>query len=549
MEENKKVTVYTWKYDNGARGYAVKQEDKKGWLEQDVYTTRKAVIKRYKEYKKQFDCQPGREATPVRKKKIDILGGLYCVKQNYPYEQKDYQERNGLDAMLALLNSCGETPDAKREMLRLVASVLAGYCAHVSSKKYMQYLSQLQRRAPIIIVKPAPFAGEVLERVIRSLALDTTDNTLFGYIRSGPTMKCKYTPVLPRKASDIKITDRAFLKLQGYNERMLPQYRDTTLMVYGWFLRGNDSKILQLMNKWVSIVIYGASNKRASNKSVVITPVEIKGKDLAKSDCQWDLDDVRFSVVRYARYVYKADQKNQWETMLQSEFSRYDAMIDSHNQNSNTKINTVERYHVSLQLLALHLFLKSCVRGQDLDQSKANKLENEWFTVLLPGCEIISTSDFAVQEEIEAENRVKEKFESTLFKILKEGFPDKFYISEKNYKVGMWGDIWLRPQKNPPSGIYYIRFSTEHFKTLLNNFGGVNGGTWLYEEVKKLDLDYIEYSKKMRVNATDTNEKGVFFQIDKMTFLPQELRAKLNDAGQRAEKDKNEKKHKKRKKS
>ena len=34
-----------------------------------------------------------------------------------------------------------------------------------------------------------------------------------------------------------------------------------------------------------------------------------------------------------------------------------------------------------------------------------------------------------------------------------------------------------------------------------------------------------------------------------MTFLPQELRAALNEAGRRAEKDKNEKKHEKRKKS
>ena len=65
--------------------------------------------------------------------------------------------------------------------------------------------------------------------------------------------------------------------------------------------------------------------------------------------------------------------------------------------------------------------------------------------------------------------------------------------------------------------------------------------------MKKLDLDYIGYSDKMRVNATGTNADGVFFQIDKMTFLPQELRAKLNDAGWRADKNKEDKKHRKKK--
>ena len=537
MEEVKRVKIYTWKYDDGAQGYAVKQQDKGGWLEQKSHVTKREVRECYKKYEKQSNNQA------VKVKMIDLMAGLPCVKYRYETKEEDNRERNGIEAMLALLNSCGQTPDAKREMLRLVASVLAGYCARVSAGSYMRFLSQLQRRAPIITVKQAPFAGEVLEYVIRSLALDTTETPLLRNLSNGKTMECVYAPVLPQKAADEKITDRAFLKLGGYNKRMLPQFRDTTLMVYSWFLRGKDGRRLQLMNRWVSMVIYGASDKQA-----VATPVEINGRNLAKSDCRWDKDDIQISVIRYARYILKkSNQEERWRKMLQYEFSRYDAMIDSHNQNSDTPIKPAKRYHISMQLLALHLFLKSCVRGRDLDQSEANDLENEWYSVLIPGCEVISTSDFAEQEEIEAENRVKEKFESTLFKILENGFPDKFYIYEGEPETGMWGDIWRYPKKGSLPGIYSIRFSTKHFKTLLDEFGGANGGTWLYQEVKKLDLDYIGYSDKMRVNATGTNADGVFFQIDKMTFLPQELRAKLNDAGWRADKNKEDKKHRKKK--
>ena len=520
MDDGKKIKIYTWKYDNGAWGYAVKQKKEGGWLEEESYATKREVEKCYKKYKEQSEDQS------VKKKKIDVLVGLPCVEDRYKEKEKENWERNGMEAMCALLDSCGATPDAKREMLRFVASVLAGYCARVSAGYYMQFLSPLQRRAPIIFVKQAPFAGEVLERVVRSLALNTTCQR-----KRCDEIKCKYTPVLPMKASDEKITDRAFLKLEGRNKRMLPQYRDTTLMVYSWFLRGKDGKRLQLMNRWVSMVIYGASRNQ-----VLTTPVEIEGKDLTTSDCQWSVNDVQVSVIRYARYIFRKSNKTEkWGEMIRYEFSRYNEMIDSYNQKSSVKIKAAERYPVSMQLLSLHLFLKACVREQDLEQDKAAEIENEWYSILLPGCEIRRTSDFAEQEDLNEENAVKEEFENTLVQIFEKGFPDKFYISEEDQGADMWGNIGLAPKRKPSSGVYYARFSKNKFIHLLDEFYRGKGGKWLYGEAEKLHLDYVGYKDKMRVHATGANEKGIFFRIDKMTFLSQELRAKLNDAGHRAE--------------
>ena len=112
-------------------------------------------------------------------------------------EEKNSRKKNGKEAMLVLLNSCGTTPDSKREMLRLVASVLAGYCVRVTAEYYMNFLSQLQRRAPIITVKSVPFAGEVLEYIIRSLALDTTETVYLRSLNGAKSIECRYTPVLP----------------------------------------------------------------------------------------------------------------------------------------------------------------------------------------------------------------------------------------------------------------------------------------------------------------------------------------------------------------
>lgn len=45
MDEVKTVKIYTWKYDNGAWGYAVKQKNKGEWLEEESYATKREVEK------------------------------------------------------------------------------------------------------------------------------------------------------------------------------------------------------------------------------------------------------------------------------------------------------------------------------------------------------------------------------------------------------------------------------------------------------------------------------------------------------------------------
>ena len=44
MEQDQQIKIYTWKYDNGAYGYAVRQiGERKVWLEQKDYGTKREV--------------------------------------------------------------------------------------------------------------------------------------------------------------------------------------------------------------------------------------------------------------------------------------------------------------------------------------------------------------------------------------------------------------------------------------------------------------------------------------------------------------------------
>lgn len=518
MERTQQIKIYTWKYDNGAYGYAVRQIGKKKvWLEQKSYGTKREVKQCLKKYKKSGKYEK------VKCKKVYIPGGLNCMKYRYEEQRNKHDKVNGFEAFNILINSCGTTPDAKREILRLAASVLAGYCVRQVADSYMRYLPPHQRRVPMVAVRKAPFADVILWKIMQSLALNTTesDTDCLRYIVSGKTVKCKYTRVLPPNANEEAITDSAYLRLQGSKERMLPQYRDTAIMIYDWFLHGKICRRIQLMNRWVCLVIYGASRKK-----FLATPVEIDGYQLAKSNGIWDEEAVRLSVIRYAGYICQRSASRKWRKMVQTELTRYDAMMDSHNENCKLKIKAAERYQIAVQLLALHLFLKSCMKKCDLDKSQAEETEQEWFAILLPGNKMSHNLVVAEEENTNSE-QIQNRFEAALTKIIKTGFPNKFYMDYGELKEDMWGDFRNDPKDKTKQSVG-LRITVEKFKELLNQFDdGQEGGTWLYEQASALQLSYMKELKKERVKATADLGKVIYLPLEKMTFLPEEVRTEI----------------------
>ena len=516
MDNSQKTTFYHWRYDDGAWGYAVREKAANTiWTDWVPYTSKKEANLCYKKY-----AENGTEN--LKRKRLRIPAGLDEIPYYDTAQEAMEPMLNGIQAML---DSCGTTPDAQREMLRLVASVLAGYCARSCSKQYRAFLSPRQRRAPIIIVKQAPYADIVLEYVIRSLALDSTEHATNSLIFNRK-IHCKYRPVLPKHIRDEKITDCAWMKLDGFKHRMLPQYRDTALMLYGWMLRGKESRRFQSINRWVSLVLYDFSSRKT-----ISSPIVIKGNELSSSDCSWKKKEVQLSVIKYAHYISQRNSSKSWRKMLRKQFSGYDAAITSHNENSNTKIKPAERYLVSMQLLALHLFLEACTIEDDLDPSQAAQLEQKWFKILLPDCSIINPAVSLEDDPIPPLIDMQAMFEKALTQILENGFPEKFYIEGKSSGSDLWGDIGAPPEKEAPKDVLAIRMSVEQLKTLLEPYSNGRGGKWFYEHAVKLHPPYMSPIKKIRIKALNKNKsQALYFTVNEMRFLPEDLYNKLMHA-------------------
>ena len=512
----RKVKIYVWKYDDGARGYAVRDKsEERSWLERQDYTSKRMVKQ----------CLKKQEAADkeVREKKVEISGGLSSLIFRKQKELKD--ETDMLAGMQALLNSCGTTPDAQRDILCLVASVLAGYCARKATKHYPHFLSPRQRRAPIITVKQAPYADLVLERIMRSLALDSTQpNALL--IWDDPSFQYKYSPILPAKLWDENITDHAWMKLDGSKHRMLPQYRDTALMLYGWILRGKDRRRFQSINRWVSLVLYDFSPSKA-----ITAPIELKGAALSSSSCDWDKGAVRSAVYHYAHYVYSkmTQHPQKWKRMLREQFSRYDALIDSYNQNASVKRTAWERHWISMQLLALHLFLKACKNQDGLNPSDIKELENQWFQTLLPGCTLTDDTDFTEKENLLSSEQIQTMFENAICKILEENVPDKFYFDGQESRAGLLGDIRKAPTKQEDESDLALRITVKQLEKLLDPYSDGKGGKWLYRQAESMVLPYMSPQKKIRIKATGKNEShAVALSLEKMKFLPESLLSQIS---------------------
>ena len=90
----RKVKIYVWKYDDGARGYAVRDKsEERSWLERQDYTS-KRMIKQ---------CLKKQEAADkeVREKKVEISGGLSSLIFRKQKEQKEQKEPQDETNMLA----------------------------------------------------------------------------------------------------------------------------------------------------------------------------------------------------------------------------------------------------------------------------------------------------------------------------------------------------------------------------------------------------------------------------------------------------------------
>ncbi len=521
-DKQSKFKLVSWKYDNGAWGHAVWVKGEKKWREfKPVLTKREHKAER----KKICAHYPSDE---IKKKRLELGGGLEQLEFNY----EDLLDRggNGFQAVQALLDSCGQ--HHRGELLKLIASILSAYCARHVTEDYMgSSMTLTQMRAPIITVSYASYAGETLARLMRDLALDTTDHfkSFLCYIDGSPSYRCKFAPVFPGKASDQRLTDQGYWKLKKDSRRMVPQYRDTAVMFYGWFFRGKDSRFFQKINPWVSLVLYNCRKE-----GLITTPVTVNGEAVADISSTWDSDGVRLAVARYGRYVArKSSRPEKWHDKTRRRFAEYQALIDQYNSQRNTSsIVLPERFSVCLQLMALDLFLKSCIAMDDLSAAEAKAVRLKWFSLLLPGCSPADETEYLTDDKEERD--AAKVFEKAIKQILSEGYPDRFKQGRGDPEKDIWGYLqWYSVKRKTPT--FCLHFRKDSLVSLLDQYADTykGGGAQLYQDVRALCLDYLHPTGKLRLSdTTKSTETVMTLYVEKMAFLPEELRAKLQEVAE-----------------
>lgn len=539
VPERKKpdMKLYYWKYDDGSWDYAVCDLSvfgKKRYLLQGNCSRKKELNKFLTDQKDQYEK---REKVVIRKK-LKIPAGIFHLEKDRVPKRDTSKGDDGVKALVALIESCGVDVNAKREMLRLVSAILAGYCARVCYGSYQGYVSPTQLRAPVVNIKYHDYTFLVLDRIVSALSFNT-----IGFGR----LEIEYAPVLPVKVKDRKITDSAYLELSGNSERQIPQYRDTVLLVNGRFYMGAELTELQRRNLWVSLILFACTAK----KKALCTPIQIKGDILAKCDCSWKDKPLKFVVARYVNYLARyAKPKKKWDKKVKNYFSRLESMLSFYNQQPDAQpVRRQEKYQIMLQMLALRLFLNACVEDGDINSEEGKTLRKEWYNILLPGCCAAPDEDEfdAVENTIE----LQQQFENGMSKMLKEFYPQKFlFVPEgaycdrtdpENENETYWGYIrWYKSKKKNKNTQYLcLQFRKEQLVNLLDRFCGKNLGEDIYRDLWKLDVDYIHDVRKARLYA-DQHEKeekksieALTLFIESMDFLPAKLREEMQKSGER----------------
>lgn len=527
-ETKPQIKFYHWKYDDNSQGFAIFDNSMagKGSCVFQGECSQKRERKRVLKGKKAEFKDSNKE---IVSKKLKIRVGISPFIAKALSKRDPYAGEDGLEELVHMLCACGEDRTAKKEILTLVASVLAGYCVRICYDSYSDYVPLDSVRAPIVTVKYGDYVYDLLTAIIRSLAVDTS---LPENSKKGQRLLVKYCPVLPRHLNEREITDCAYIKFSGTSKRMIPQYRDTTLLVNSRFFSSSALLELQSRNRWVSMVFYDMPKRKA-----LITPIEINGSVLNHSDCDWNEAHIQFVVQRYVAYLAKHMDRKKWNAKIKESMSEFNEMIANYNaQPDVVRIRRLEKFQVVLQLLSLKLLMKSCIADDDLDNMAANKYLTGWYNTLLPGC-CTTLKDEAWEEE--SEKDLQQQFEDAIYKILEKGYPRHFLavskdetfdaVDPEDASIHYWGYLkYYAAKKQEPFAA--LMFRRDQLEPLLSHYCKDIDEKELLKVIREMEIKYIHKVDKARMDTDKSKTKPVsafVFAVEKMDFLPLELKSRL----------------------
>ena len=372
-KEKKKTRIFRGLYNNQSSFYVIYRGDKDYWdgpfLSSNEDVDQKKLPK------------DGKTAS----KKLRTFVGLRCVAENAVSLPRLDPKKSveGFNEVRKMLESCGQDPAARQAMLTLFSTVLSGYCTGLCQKFYPQKPFADNKRAPIVIIKnyTRPLVY-FLNNIMDSLAVKLIPEKKkeLSIFRTGrPEVKIEYKPSVMVRSEKKDITDHIYMKVEVEGapriseKRLIPQYRDMTLMVD---LNGfKEAQLQELIgrNPWISFVLLEDKAKGRLTESEMAS---IDGNIFSGHSGKWDNEIVNFVVQRYISYVAQGlekEKKKEWKAMIEEKLENIALAIEEYNKNSSAPVQGDSCYFLSMRMIALDLFLTSLYKDAAISESNGVK--------------------------------------------------------------------------------------------------------------------------------------------------------------------------------
>ena len=535
-KEKKKTRIFRGLYNNQSSFYVIYRGDKDYWdgpfLSSNEDVDQKKLPK------------DGKTAS----KKLRTFVGLRCVAENAVSLPRLDPKKSveGFNEVRKMLESCGQDPAARQAMLTLFSTVLSGYCTGLCQKFYPQKPFADNKRAPIVIIKnyTRPLVY-FLNNIMDSLAVKLIPEKKkeLSIFRTGrPEVKIEYKPSVMVRSEKKDITDHIYMKVEVEGapriseKRLIPQYRDMTLMVD---LNGfKESQLQELIgrNPWVSFVLLEDKAKGRFTESEMTS---IDGNIFSGHSGKWDNEIVNFVVQRYISYVAQGlekEKKKEWKAMIEEKLENIALAIEEYNKNSSAPIQGDSCYFLSMRMIALDLFLTSLYKDAAISEEDRDEIRREWFDILLSAP---IQNDASGEESRESPLDIKRQLENALREMIappnykhflfvpdtkKALYPMALHDGDK---TAAWGYVRTYNPKNQEPPFLSLQFRRDMFLRLVGASFRQNE-TELIKSIRGLNLDYIYPIDKCRMYANEEEKKNktttsaIVFILEKMTFLPNE---------------------------
>ena len=479
---------------------------------------------------------------------LDTVVGLWCVVKEYVSLSRPDSENSveGYNEVRKMLESCGQDPAARQAMLTLFSTVLSGYCTGFCQKFYPQKPFADNKRAPIVIIKnyTRPLVY-FLNNIMDSLAVKLIPEKKkeLSIFRTGrPEVKIEYKPSVMVRSEKKDITDHIYMKIEVEGapriseKRLIPQYRDMTLMVD---LNGfKESQLQELIgrNPWISFVLLEDKAKGRLTESEMAS---IDGNIFSGHSGKWDNEIVNFVVQRYISYVAHGlveEKKKEWKEKIEEKLENIALAIEEYNKKSNAPVQGDSCYFLSMRMIALDLFLTSLYKDEAISEEDRDEIRREWFDILLSAP---IQNDASGEESRESPLDIKRQLENALREMIAPPNYKHFLFVPDTKKAlypmalhdgdetAVWGYVRTYNPKNQEPPFLSLQFRRDMFLRLVGASFRQNE-TELIKSIRGLNLDYIYPIDKCRMYANEEEKKNktttsaIVFILEKMTFLPNE---------------------------